>query len=261
MLGWGPKSSVCPSKPGKSNIFGRISRDFARISRRHPKSLRKKGLCSICGPYAWGFFSRFSGVQKLLQNPLAEPQQGSAEFCGRRGSLDSGKKKTNKHKHFRRDGVRDKHEPSLGQTGPLPGTNWDPSLGQTGLFLFNSTVKSPFCPVCPWDEKCLCVFCLLVFCSQMDPSFKDRLASFKAARLRNETAPEKKKFYRCEAWFQKRDGSWQNDFFLSRRLFRGRHSCRTKSPPKKFLNWYEKLFEEREKLAKNVLGTWRKEGF
>ena len=61
---------------------------------------------------------------------------------------------------------------------PLPGTNWDPSLGQTGLFLFNSTVKSPFCPVCPWDgwgfvpgtivpqgssEKCLCVFRLLVF--------------------------------------------------------------------------------------------------
>ena len=35
--------------------------------------------------------------------------------------------------------------------GPLPGTKWDPSLGQTGLSLFNSTVKSPFCPVCPWD--------------------------------------------------------------------------------------------------------------
>ena len=90
----------------------------------------------------------------------------------------SGKKKTNKHKHFGRDGVRDKQEPSLGQTGPLPGTYWDLSLGQAGLFLFNSTVESPFCPVCPWDgwgfvpgtivpqgpsEKCLCVFCLLVF--------------------------------------------------------------------------------------------------
>ena len=62
--------------------------------------------------------------------------------------------------------------------GLLLGTNWDPSLGQTGLFLFNSTLKSPSCPVCPWDrwgfvpgtivpqgppEKCLCVFCLLVF--------------------------------------------------------------------------------------------------
>ena len=44
----------------------------------------------------------------------------------------SGKEKTNKHKHFGRDGVRDKQEPSLGQMGPLrawvklgpvPGTN------------------------------------------------------------------------------------------------------------------------------------------
>ena len=56
--------------------------------------------------------------------------------------------------------------------GPVPGTNRDPSLGQTGLFLFNPTVKSPFYLVCPWDgwgfvpgtivpqglsEKCLCV--------------------------------------------------------------------------------------------------------
>ena len=93
-------------------------------------------------------------------------------------AVQSGKKKTNKHKHFRRDGVRDKQEPSLGQMGPLLGTEWDPSLGQTGLSLLNSTVKSPFCPVCPWDgwgfvpgtivpqgpsAKCLCVFCLLVF--------------------------------------------------------------------------------------------------
>ena len=56
------------------------------------------------------------------------------------------------NKHFRLDGVRDKQEPSLGQMGPLPGTKWDSSLGQTGLSLFNSTVKSPFCPVCPWDD-------------------------------------------------------------------------------------------------------------
>ena len=49
--GWGPKRSVCPSKPGKSNFFGGISRDFAGISRGCPKSLRKKGLGSIFGPY------------------------------------------------------------------------------------------------------------------------------------------------------------------------------------------------------------------
>ena len=52
MNGWGPKSSVCPSKPGKSNFFGGISRDFAGISQRCPKSLRrKKSLCSIFVPY------------------------------------------------------------------------------------------------------------------------------------------------------------------------------------------------------------------
>ena len=51
MKGWGPKSSVCVSKPGTSNLFGGMSRDFAGISRRCPKSLRKKRLCSIFGPY------------------------------------------------------------------------------------------------------------------------------------------------------------------------------------------------------------------
>ena len=50
MLGWGPKSSVCPSKPRESNFFGGISRDFAGISRKRPKSLRKKCLGSIFGP-------------------------------------------------------------------------------------------------------------------------------------------------------------------------------------------------------------------
>ena len=108
------------------------------------------------------------------ENPLWSHGLGIHQFCV--VFISGQKKKTNKHKHFGRDGVQD--EPSLGQTGPFPGTNWDPSLGQTGLFLFNSTVKSPFCPVCPWDgwgfvpgtivpqgpsEKCLCVFCLLVF--------------------------------------------------------------------------------------------------
>ena len=42
MNGWGPKSSVCPLKPGKSNFFAGISRDFACLSWRCPKSLRKK---------------------------------------------------------------------------------------------------------------------------------------------------------------------------------------------------------------------------
>ena len=49
--GWGPKSSVCPSKPRESNFFGGISRDFAGISRKRPKSLRKKCLGSFLVPY------------------------------------------------------------------------------------------------------------------------------------------------------------------------------------------------------------------
>ena len=40
--GWGPKSSVCPLKPGKSNFLGGISQDFAGISRRRPKSLNEQ---------------------------------------------------------------------------------------------------------------------------------------------------------------------------------------------------------------------------
>ena len=48
--GVGPKSSVCPSKPGKSNFFGGISRDLAGISGGRPKSLRKKSLGSIFVP-------------------------------------------------------------------------------------------------------------------------------------------------------------------------------------------------------------------
>ena len=50
--------------------------------------------------------------------------------------------------------------------GPVLGTNWDMSLGQTGRFLFNSTVESPFCRVCPWDGPQFAVrkmFMCLVF--------------------------------------------------------------------------------------------------
>ena len=81
---------------------------------------------------------------------------------------------------------------------PIPGTNWDPSLGQTDRFLCTSTVKLPFCPVCPWDrwgfvpgtivpqgpsEKYLCVFCLLVFSA---PNWQD------AIPLRSKIASERR---------------------------------------------------------------------
>ena len=45
------KSRSCPRQPRESNFFGGISRDFAGISRKRPKSLRKKCLGSIFGPY------------------------------------------------------------------------------------------------------------------------------------------------------------------------------------------------------------------
>ena len=48
--GWGPKSSVCPLKTRETKFFGGISWDFAGISRKCPKSLRKKRLCSIFVP-------------------------------------------------------------------------------------------------------------------------------------------------------------------------------------------------------------------
>ena len=54
--GWGPKSSIRPSKPAKSNFLGGISRDFAGISRGRPKSLRKKSLGSIFVPYITALF-------------------------------------------------------------------------------------------------------------------------------------------------------------------------------------------------------------
>ena len=49
--GVGAKKFGISSKPRESNFFGGISRDFAGISRKRPKSLRKKCLGSIFGPY------------------------------------------------------------------------------------------------------------------------------------------------------------------------------------------------------------------
>ena len=43
--GWGPKSSVCPSKPGKSNFFGGISRNFAWDIPAAPEKFEKKKVC------------------------------------------------------------------------------------------------------------------------------------------------------------------------------------------------------------------------
>ena len=42
MNGWGPKSSIRPSKPGKSNFLGGISRDFGRDIPGAPEKFEKK---------------------------------------------------------------------------------------------------------------------------------------------------------------------------------------------------------------------------
>ena len=62
MKGWGPKSSVCPSKPGKPNFFGGISLDFAGISRGRPKSLRKK----VCVQFSFPIAGYGSWIGNLL---------------------------------------------------------------------------------------------------------------------------------------------------------------------------------------------------
>ena len=52
--GVGAKSSICPSKPGKSNFFG-------GISRKCPKSLRKKVRVQFSAPILGGCPQRFQG--------------------------------------------------------------------------------------------------------------------------------------------------------------------------------------------------------
>ena len=47
--GWGPKSSVCPSKPGKPNFSGGISRDFADIPEL-PEKFEKKVSVQFLAP-------------------------------------------------------------------------------------------------------------------------------------------------------------------------------------------------------------------
>ena len=49
--GWGPKSSVCPSKPRETKLFGGISWDFAGISPGGARRVREKKACvQFLGP-------------------------------------------------------------------------------------------------------------------------------------------------------------------------------------------------------------------
>ena len=72
----------------------------------------------------------------------------------------SDKQKTNKHKHFWRDGVRDNHEPSLGQTGtrpwdkvgPVPRTNRPFSVEFHSKIAILSGLSLGRVGVRPWDD-------------------------------------------------------------------------------------------------------------
>ena len=57
--GWGPKSSVCPSKPRESNFFWRDIPGFCRDIPEAPEKFEKKKLGSILVPYQdWKIKSR-----------------------------------------------------------------------------------------------------------------------------------------------------------------------------------------------------------
>ena len=99
-----------------------------------------------------------------------------------RAKCQSGKKKTNKHKHFRRDGVRDKWDPSPGQNGtrprdkmgPVPGTNRPFSVQFHSKIAILSRLSLGRVGVRPWDDcparavrKMFMCFMFIVFFSQM----------------------------------------------------------------------------------------------
>ena len=91
-----------------------------------------------------------------------------------------GQEKTNKHKHFGRDGPWDKRDPVPGtngtrpwdKLGPVPGTNRPFSVYFHSKIAILSRLSLGRVGVRPWDDcpgravrKMLCVFCLLVFFS------------------------------------------------------------------------------------------------
>ena len=63
--GAGPQSSVCPSKPRETKLFGGISQDFAGISRRRQKSLSKKRFVFDSRPPKPFFSSRSESLISL----------------------------------------------------------------------------------------------------------------------------------------------------------------------------------------------------
>ena len=73
MKGRGPKSSVCPSKPRETKLFGRISQDFCQDMPGVPEEFKpKKSSCSILVLYLLGMHRGllvFSALEVLFQRP------------------------------------------------------------------------------------------------------------------------------------------------------------------------------------------------
>ena len=78
--GWGPKKFGMSFETREtSNFSGRISRGFARISRRYPKNLRNK-LSSIFGPY-WNGLCLQTGIRITTTFTTCGWVRVSHQFC------------------------------------------------------------------------------------------------------------------------------------------------------------------------------------
>ena len=95
---WGPKSSVCPSKPGKPNFFGGISPGFCQDI---PEALEKfeKKVCvqlsfpkSIVVVLLWLVHCEDSWYRCDLCLPLPEEGHQHYVFCSCRGCIGAREK-------------------------------------------------------------------------------------------------------------------------------------------------------------------------
>ena len=83
MKGWGPKSSVCPSKPRETKLFWRDMPGFCRDIAEVPEKLRKKCLGSISGPIETliiSFFKRGHSKRGHM-HICAMPHIATGEAC------------------------------------------------------------------------------------------------------------------------------------------------------------------------------------
>ena len=71
MKGWGPKSSVCPSKLRETKVFGGMSQDFCRDAPELPEKFEKKKVVFNFWPLKLELFAK-GPVQSSLPRGVAE---------------------------------------------------------------------------------------------------------------------------------------------------------------------------------------------